>query len=61
MTYWGISEMMKRVMMAFAFAGTEPILGVMWFLYVLLLAFIGYSLVSYVLSRFVVDEHRYEL
>ena len=60
MAYWGTSEMIKRVVMAVAFAGTEPILGAMWFLYVLLLAFIGYSLVSFVLSKVIKDERNYE-
>lgn len=60
MSYWGIFEMVKKIAMAVCFAGTEPILGAMWFLYVLLLAFIGYSLVSFFLSKMVEEKH-YEL
>lgn len=60
LTYWGTIEMIKRLLMAVFFAGTEPIMGAMWFLYVLLLAFIGYSLVSYMVSKFA-DKKDYEL
>jgi fucose 4-O-acetylase-like acetyltransferase len=60
MSYWGAVEIIKRLFMAMFFAGTEPILGAMWFLYVLLLAFIGYSIVSFVVSKFA-KEKDYEL
>ena len=60
MTYWGGQQFMAKLIMAFAFAGTEPIMGAMWFVYVLLLAFIGYSFISYIISKVVSDKY-YEL
>ena len=45
------ADTIKNVVMAILFAGREPILGAMWFVYVLLLALVGYSLLSYVVKR----------
>lgn len=45
------ADTIKNVVMAVLFAGREPILGAMWFVYVLLLALVGYSLLSYVVKR----------
>ncbi|MBR2154101.1 MAG: acyltransferase family protein [Bacteroidaceae bacterium] len=60
-TYWNCSELLKRIAECMAFAGREPIMGAMWFVYVLLLAFIGYSLVSTVVHRIVKEEKKYEI
>lgn len=60
MSYWNLAEMVKKLVMVVAFAGTEPIMGAMWFLYVLLLAFIGYSLLSYILFK-IVSIEKYEI
>lgn len=54
------ADTVKNVVMAVLFAGREPILGAMWFVYVLLLALIGYSLLSYIVKRFTPDSDDYE-
>lgn len=43
------------------FAGREPILGAMWFVYVLFLALAGLSVISFVLKQFIQNEKQYEL
>lgn len=60
-TYWSLSELFKRIVECMVFAGREPILGAMWFVYVLLFAFIGYSLVSTVIHKIAKDEKKYEI
>lgn len=56
MDYWGIGQFVKELTLIFLFAGREPILGAMWFVYVLLLAMIGLSVVSWILSRWIKDK-----
>ena len=51
MDYWGVGQFVKELVLVFLFAGREPILGAMWFVYVLLLAMIGLSVVSWILSQ----------
>lgn len=51
----------KELVLVILFAGREPILGAMWFVYVLLLAMIGLSVVSWILSRWVTDNQKLEV
>ena len=58
MDYWGVGQFVKELVLVFLFAGREPILGAMWFVYVLLLAMIGLSVVSWILSRWITDKQK---
>ena len=59
-TWWGIMDFAKNIAAAVFFAGREPILGAMWFVYVLFMALCGLSLISYLLKKVVRDDNRYE-
>lgn len=61
MDYWTIDSIMKELGLAFIFAGREPILGAMWFVYVLLLAMIGLSVLSWILSLYIKNEQKLEM
>lgn len=61
MDYWGVGQFVKELVLVFLFAGREPILGAMWFVYVLLLAMIGLSVVSWILSRWITDNQKLEV
>ena len=61
MDYWGIGQFVKELALVFLFAGREPVLGAMWFVYVLLLAMIGLSVVSWILSRWITDKQKFEV
>lgn len=61
MDYWGIGQFVKELALIFFFAGREPILGAMWFVYVLLLALIGLSIVSWILNRWITDRQKLEI
>lgn len=60
MHYYSFGEMVKEVLLAIFMAGREPILGAMWFVYVLFLALCGFSIVSWGLKRFIKEESTYE-
>ena len=60
MHYYGAVEMVKQVILSIFFAGREPILGAMWFVYVLFLAMCGFSIVSCGLRKIINDEKLYE-
>lgn len=59
--YFSFTDIINHLFQCFVFAGREPILGAMWFVYVLLLAFIGYSFFSWLLSRCIHDNVKYEI
>ena len=60
-TIWGGQDLIKNLLAAVFFAGREPLLGAMWFVYVLFMALCGLSLISYILKKIVSpDETRYE-
>lgn len=61
MDYWGIGQFVKELVLVFLFAGREPILGAMWFVYVLLLAMIGLSVVSWILTKWIIDKQKLEV
>ncbi|MBQ8737572.1 MAG: acyltransferase [Bacteroidaceae bacterium] len=57
--YYEPLTFIKKLLMACCFMGGETILGAMWFVYVLLLALIMFSLTSYALKTFV-HKSKYE-
>lgn len=59
-TEWKLFDFLKQVVLAIGFAGREPILGVMWFVYVLLLALSILSIVSWGLKKLINDDRKYE-
>lgn len=60
-TVWGGQDLIKNLIAAVFFAGREPLLGAMWFVYVLFMALCGLSLISCILQKVVVhDGTRYE-
>ena len=61
MEYWGIGQFVKELILVFLFAGREPILGAMWFVYVLLLAMIGLCIVSWILNQWITDKQKLEV
>lgn len=60
MTLWNISKTIKEVILAIFLAGREPILGAMWFVYVLFMAICGFSIISTLIHRLVKDSNKYE-
>lgn len=42
MGFWDLKQMISMLLQTFCFAGREPILGAMWFVYVLFLALAGF-------------------
>lgn len=59
MVYWEPLTFAKELLLSCCFMGREPILGAMWFVYVLLLALIGFSIISFILRKYV-DNDKYE-
>ena len=49
--YWNAHEYVRQIAMVVAFAGREPLLGAMWFVFVLLFALCGLSLVTRLAKR----------
>lgn len=60
-SYWGVLDSIKKIFAAVFFAGREPMLGAMWFVYVLFMALCALSLISYILKRLVKVDETYEL
>lgn len=60
MTYWDWSRMIKELVLTICLAGREPILGAMWYGYVLFMALCGYSIVSWAVSCVVKEESKRE-
>lgn len=46
-------DILKQEILTFCMAGREPILGAMWFVYALLISLCGYSIVSWIISKFI--------
>lgn len=59
-TWWGVGETTTQILMAICFAGREPILGAMWFVYVLFMALCLLSIISFIISRITKEEKKYE-
>lgn len=54
-------DTLKSLLLTIFFAGREPIVGPLWFVYVMVMAFIGYSILSAVLKKFSSDYNNFEL
>lgn len=59
MSYWEPITFIKEVVFSCCFMGREPILGAMWFVYVLLLALIGFSFSSFIIKK--IFKKNYEI
>ena len=53
-------ELAKQTVLAICLGGREPIVGAMWFVYVLFMALIGLSVVSWAIKKLAKDERQYE-
>lgn len=51
MAYWSIGQTIKELVFSICLAGREPILGAMWFVYVLFIALCGFSIVSWAIKK----------
>lgn len=51
-------EFAKQTILSILCAGREPILGAMWFVYVLFMALIGVSIISWLINKFLKDKSR---
>ena len=60
MSYWSATQTLKELLLAVCLAGREPILGAMWFVYVLFMALCGFSLISWMVKKAFKDEQQYE-
>lgn len=48
---WGVPGYLTGVLKTLLCAGREPMAGAMWYVYVLLFALCGYSLISYIINK----------
>lgn len=60
MSYWSATQTLKELLLAVCLAGREPILGAMWFVYVLFMALCGFSIISWMVKKAFKDEQQYE-
>ena len=59
-TEWSFADYAKHIAEAVFFAGREPLLGAMWFVYVLFLALCGYSVISMLLGKVFKEGKKYD-
>ena len=60
-TEWEWVDLLNNILLAICFGGREPLLGAMWFVYVLFLALCILSIVSWGLKRLINnDDRKYE-
>lgn len=57
---YGLLEFIKKIILAVLFAGREPILGAMWFVYALFMAHCGFTIISWALRLLVKKSVYYE-
>lgn len=57
---YSMMEFAKQTVLAICLGGREPIVGAMWFVYVLFMALIGLSIVSWLIKKLAKDERQYE-
>lgn len=57
---YSMMDFVKQTVLAICLGGREPIVGAMWFVYVLFMALIGLSIVSWLIKKFAKDERQYE-
>lgn len=53
-------DFVKQIALAVCLGGREPIVGAMWFVYVLFMALIGLSVVSWAIKKMVKNDSQYE-
>ncbi len=58
MSFYSIKDIFFTLIKTIFFMGREPITGPLWFGYVLFMALCGYSLIAYVLNKFLQYEHQ---
>ena len=57
---WSYGDYFINCIKTLCCAGREPIMGAMWFVYVLLFALCGLSIISYIVKKITKDENQYE-
>ena len=57
---YSMIDFAKQTILAICLGGREPIVGAMWFVYVLFMALIGLSIVSWLIKKLAKDERQYE-
>lgn len=57
---YSMMKFAKQTVLAICLGGREPIVGAMWFVYVLFMALIGLSIVSWLIKKLAKDERQYE-
>lgn len=57
---YSMMDFVKQTVFAICLGGREPIVGAMWFVYVLFMALIGLSIVSWLIKKLAKDERQYE-
>lgn len=57
---YSMIDFAKQTVLAICFGGREPIVGAMWFVYVLFIALIGLSIVSWLCKRVTKNDGQYE-
>lgn len=53
-------DFIKQTILAVCLGGREPIVGAMWFVYVLFMALIGLSILSWIIKKIAKNERQYE-
>ena len=57
---YSVMDFAKQTVLAICLGGREPIVGAMWFVYVLFMALFGLSIVSWAIKKLAKDERQYE-
>lgn len=60
MTIWESKDFIKELILSICLAGREPILGAMWFVYVLFIALCGLSIISRLIHYYIKNPKTYE-
>lgn len=57
---YSMMDFAKQTVLAICLGGREPIVGAMWFVYVLFMALIGLSIVSLAIKKIAMNDRQYE-
>lgn len=57
---YSMMDFVKQTVLAICLCGREPIVGAMWFVYVLFMALIGLSIVSWAIKKIAKNDRQYE-
>lgn len=57
---YSMMDFAKQTVLAICLGGREPIVGAMWFVYVLFMALIGLSIVSWAIKKIAKNDRQYE-